>query len=64
MATPFVFVLTTKEASDLGLDMSHWTQWTVEQRPRKHERRLALPTADQLQGAIQGIVYPSDYVLR
>jgi hypothetical protein len=48
--TPFAFVLSTAGASDLGLDISHWTQWSVDQRPSKSELRLALPTADQLQG--------------
>lgn len=60
--SPFVFVLTTADASDLGHDVSHWTQWSVDERPSKHERRLSLPTADQLQGGIRAMVYPADYV--
>ena len=61
---PFAFVLTTRNASDLGQDVSHWTQWSVDQRLRKTERRLALPTADKLQGAIRAMIYPANYVVR
>jgi hypothetical protein len=62
--TPFAFVLTTADANDLGHDISPWTQWSVDQRPSKSEVRLALPTADQLQGATRAMIYPSDYVVR
>jgi hypothetical protein len=60
---PFVFVLSTADASDLGHDISLWTQWSANQRPSKSERRISLPTADQLQGGLRAMVYPSDYVV-
>ena len=62
--TPFAFVLTTKDASNLGKNISQWTQWSVVDRPSKSELRLSLPTADQLQGGIRAMVYPADYVVR
>jgi hypothetical protein len=62
--TPFAFVLTTADANDLGHDISPWTRWSVDQHMNKSELRLALPTADQLQGAIRAMIYPADYVVR
>jgi hypothetical protein len=62
--TPFAFVLTTKDGSDLGRDISPWAQWSVDQRPRTNDRRVAVPTADRLQGAIRAMVYPTDYIAR
>jgi hypothetical protein len=59
---PFAFVLTTKDARNLGRDISTWTQWSVDQRPNKNQRRITLPTVDQLQGAMRALVYPADYV--
>jgi hypothetical protein len=38
---PFAFVLTTKDTNGMGQDISQWTQWSVDQRPHKNERRLA-----------------------
>ncbi len=61
--TPFAFVLTTADAKDLGLNISHWTQWSVDQRPSKGERRLVIPTADVLQGGLRAMIYPNDYVV-
>jgi hypothetical protein len=60
---PFVFVLTTKDANDFGHDISHWAQWSVDQRPTKSERRFSLPTADQLQAGLRAMIYPGDYVV-
>ena len=61
---PFAFVLTTKEASDLGMDISRWSEWSVTRRPTKSELALSLPTADQSQGGIRAMIYPADYVVR
>jgi hypothetical protein len=60
--SPFAFVLTTKDASDLGRDISPWAQWSVDQRPRSSERRLAIPTADRLQSGIRAMVFPAEDV--
>jgi hypothetical protein len=61
---PFLFVLTTRDAPDLGEEISKWASWTVDQRPRRDERHLALPTADQLQGGLRAMIYPADYTVR
>jgi hypothetical protein len=58
--TPFVFVLTTAERSELWHNISDWTLWSVDRRPRG-ERHIAWPTADRLQGGIRAMVYPADY---
>jgi hypothetical protein len=61
---PFAFILTTNDASDLGHDISEWGRWSVDQRPGKNQRRLVLPTADQLQGGPRAMVYPGGYGVR
>jgi hypothetical protein len=60
---PFAFILTTKDANDLGHDISDWARWSVVQRPGTNQRRLILPTAEQLQSALRAMVYPGDYVV-
>lgn len=61
---PFAFVLTTKNATDFGHDLTGWTAWTVDQRPGKSQRRLVLPTADQLDAGLRAMIYPKDYIVR
>ena len=62
--TPFAFVLTTKNSSDLGNDISDWVTWSVDQRPKKSRRRLVVPTADQMESSLRVMIYPADYVAR
>jgi hypothetical protein len=61
---PFVFILTTSRDSGLGLDISEYASWSVDQRPRKNERRLVLPPVDRLQAGLRAMLYPGDYVRR
>jgi hypothetical protein len=57
---PFAFVMTTRNATDLGHDISHWATGPVDRRPRSQQRRLLVPTADQLQSGLRAMVFPHD----
>lgn len=61
---PFAFALTTNDSADMGVDVSEWTTWGVDDRPRRTQRGLSIPTADQLVGWARAMIYPADYVSR
>ena len=60
---PFAFVLTTRNAHDQGHEINDWTKWSVDQRLRKNQLLLVLPTADRLHSTLRAMVYPDDYVI-
>lgn len=59
--TPFIFVMTTQGSDRLGQDITVWTTWSRDRRPRKSERSLDLPTVDMLESTFRALVYPLDY---
>jgi hypothetical protein len=60
--TPFLFILSAEPREDLGMDISAWTTWDIDRRPRKHERAQVIPTADSIAGGPRAMVYPKDYL--
>lgn len=60
--TPFVFIASTTRHDNLGLDISEWTTWEYDRRPREHQRYLDVPTVDTNHPAIRALLYPADYV--
>lgn len=61
---PFVFVASTAQLDNLGLDVSDWAAWERSQRPRRSERLLHIPTVDMMEPGLRAMLYPDDYVVR
>lgn len=60
--SPFAFVLADAPVDGVGHDITSWSQWSVDQRPRRHELNVALPTAKGLDPALRAMIYPDRYV--
>jgi hypothetical protein len=56
--SPFAFFITDGEPHP-GLDVTDWTQWSVDRRPTRQERRLAVPTVAALPGIAAGMLRSS-----
>ena len=60
---PFAFFLTHGD-SHPGLDISHWTTWNVDQRMRRSQRLLEVPTVLSMKTITAGMLHPQPPKLR
>lgn len=62
--SPFVFIAADAPGNRYGLEVSSWTRWRYDQRPRKSERDVTLPTVEDLEPGLRAMLQPADYIVR